>query len=63
VPGVCSITQKSLLTLLPSIWCAAVAVPQVNPFGKRMPIGPGFSRAAGECKAFNAETAKGAKAR
>jgi hypothetical protein len=31
---VCSNTQKSLLTLFPSIWCPAVAAPQWKPFGK-----------------------------
>ena len=35
LPGVCSSNQKSLWVLLPSTWCAAVAVPQMNPSGKR----------------------------
>src|SRR5271154_960103 len=33
-PGVCSSTQKSELTLLPSTWCAAVAVPHWKLSGK-----------------------------
>src|SRR5881398_3048037 len=31
-----SFAQKSLLTLLPSIWCGAVAAPQRKPSGKTM---------------------------
>ena len=30
----CSARHQSLLTLLPSIWCAAVAAPHKNPLGK-----------------------------
>src|SRR5436190_24051695 len=30
----CSSTHRSLLTLFPSTWCAAVAAPQRNPRGK-----------------------------
>ena len=33
-PGLCSHRHQSLLTLPPSIWWAAVAVPQRNPSGK-----------------------------
>src|SRR5665213_2810913 len=32
--GSCSMTHQSLLTLPPSIWWAAVAVPHRNPSGK-----------------------------
>src|SRR5690348_9505210 len=32
--GRCSMSQLSLFTLLPSTWCAAVAVPQRKPSGK-----------------------------
>src|SRR4051812_26800705 len=31
----CSASHQSLLTLLPSIWCAAVAAPHKNPLGNR----------------------------
>src|SRR5580698_6785541 len=37
--GLCSQAHQSLLTLPPSIWWAAVAVPHVNPSGKaRSPV-------------------------
>ena len=35
LPSVCSRTHQSLLTLLPSIWCAAVAAPHRKSLGKR----------------------------
>ena len=34
VPGRCSISQKSLLTLPPSTWWEAVAAPHRKPLGK-----------------------------
>ena len=33
----CSKAHQSLLVLPPSIWCAAVAVPHVNPAGNARP--------------------------
>jgi hypothetical protein len=43
VPGRCSITQKSLLVLLPSTWWAAVAVPHKKPAGNSLLIKLPFS--------------------
>src|SRR3954452_3607898 len=38
-PGVCSHCHQSLFQLPPSIWCAAVAVPQRNPSGNEVDMG------------------------
>ena len=46
-PGVCSKAHQSLFQLPPSIWWAAVAVPQVNPSGKRRVVDAAASAAEG----------------
>ena len=38
-PGVCSHAHQSLFQLPPSIWCAAVAVPQRKPSGNVIAMG------------------------
>src|SRR6516165_12040744 len=62
--GLCSHAHQSLLTLPPSIWCAAVATPHVKPGGKTIsPVVPGAGAEVTAAEGSGAESRAPADAR